>query len=88
LVCLSDRQLRRFSQDWLGMSTEEIIQYRRYLYCLHLLSHSKQKLTEIGYEAGYYDQSHFIREFKSFTNLTPKQYRDANVEYQGHIIVR
>ncbi len=87
-VCLSDRQLRRFSQDWLGTNTEEFIQYYRYLYCLQLLTHSKQTLTEIGYEAGYYDQSHFIREFKSFTNLTPKQYRDANVEHLGHIIVR
>lgn len=87
-VCLSDRQLRRFSQDWLGTNTEEFIQYHRYLYCLQLLTHSKQTLTEIGYEAGYFDQSHFIREFKSFTNLTPKQYRDASVEHLGHIIVR
>lgn len=86
-VCLSDRQLRRFALDWLGMNTEEFIQYHKYLYCLHRLRHSKQSLTEIGFAAGYYDQSHFIREFKSYTHLTPKQYRDANVEYPGHIRV-
>ncbi|TXH21195.1 MAG: AraC family transcriptional regulator [Chitinophagaceae bacterium] len=84
-VCLSDRQLMRFAQDWLGMNTEDFIQYHKYLYCLHLLRDSKQTLTEIAYEAGYYDQSHFIREFKSYTNLTPKQYREANVEFHGHI---
>jgi AraC-like DNA-binding protein len=86
-VCLSDRQLRRFAQDWLGMNTEEFIQYHKYLYCLHLLRHSKQTLTEIGLEAGYYDQSHFIREFKSYTDLTPKQYRQANTEIAGHIFL-
>lgn len=86
-VCLSDRQLRRFAQDWLSMNMEEFIQYHKYLNCLHLLHHSKRKLTEIGYQAGYYDQSHFIREFKSYTSLTPKQYRNANVEFQGHINV-
>ncbi|MCO5232343.1 MAG: AraC family transcriptional regulator [Chitinophagales bacterium] len=87
-VCLSDRQLRRFAQDWLSMNMEEFIQYHKYLYCLHHLRLSEQTLTEIGLEAGYYDQSHFIREFKSYTNLTPKQYRFANMEYLGHINVR
>lgn len=86
-ICLSDRQLRRFSQDWLGMNTEEVILYNKYLRSLHLLHHSKQSLTEIGLEAGYYDQSHFLREFKSYTDLTPKQYREANAEFLGHIFV-
>lgn len=26
------------------------------------------------FDAGYYDQSHFIKEFKAFTSLTPEQY--------------
>lgn len=86
-VCLSDRQLRRFAQDWLGMNTEEFIQYHKYLYCLDLLRHSKQSLTEIGYEAGYYDQSHFIREFKSYTDMTPTQYRKSNADLPGHIFL-
>lgn len=86
-VCLSDRQLRRFSLDWLGMNTEELICYQKYLTCLQLLHRSTQTLTEIGSEAGYYDQSHFIREFKSYTDLTPKQYREANKELPGHIFI-
>ncbi|MES2807732.1 MAG: helix-turn-helix domain-containing protein [Bacteroidota bacterium] len=32
------------------------------------------KLTDIAFEFGYADQSHYIRAFKEFTNLTPKQY--------------
>ena len=86
-ICLSDRQLRRFSLDWLGMNTEEFIRYSKYLNCLQLLHRSKHSLTEIGLEAGYYDQSHFIREFKSFTDITPKQYQVANTDLPGHIFV-
>lgn len=82
---ISDRQLRRFSIEWLGMNTEEFILYNKYLNSLHQIHNSKKSLTEIGIESGYYDQSHFIREFKSYTNMTPKQYRDANAEYIGHI---
>jgi AraC-like DNA-binding protein len=32
------------------------------------------KLTEIAFENGYSDQSHFIRTFKEFTRITPKEY--------------
>jgi AraC-like DNA-binding protein len=31
-------------------------------------------LTEVGYECDYYDQAHFVREFKTFVKETPKQY--------------
>lgn len=33
-----------------------------------------EKLTSIGLDAGYYDQSHFIREFKSFTGKPPSKF--------------
>lgn len=31
-------------------------------------------LTEASYEAGYFDQSHFIKDFRLFTGLTPKDF--------------
>lgn len=31
-------------------------------------------LTAMGYAAGYFDQSHFIKEFKTFTGETPESY--------------
>lgn len=84
-ICLSDRQLRRFCSDWVGMSTEEFILYTKYLTSLHLLHNSKPSLTEVGLKAGYYDQSHFIREFKSYTDMTPKEYHRATKGIPGHI---
>lgn len=35
---------------------------------------SKSSLTELGYEAGFYDQAHFIKEFKTFTGDTPEKF--------------
>jgi AraC-like DNA-binding protein len=32
----------------------------------------QNSLTDLGYEAGFYDQAHFIKEFKSFTGETPE----------------
>lgn len=31
-------------------------------------------LTQLGYEAGFYDQAHFIKEFKNFTGDTPERF--------------
>jgi AraC-like DNA-binding protein len=33
------------------------------------------KLSDIAYENGYADQSHFVRTFKEFTNETPSEFR-------------
>ena len=34
----------------------------------------KSSLTELGYAAGFYDQAHFIKEFKAFTGDTPEKF--------------
>lgn len=34
----------------------------------------QQNLTDITYELGYFDQAHFIHDFKTMTGMTPRQY--------------
>ena len=34
----------------------------------------EDRLTGIAYESGYFDQAHFIKEFKKYTGITPHQY--------------
>lgn len=84
-VGISDRQLRRLSTEWLGVNTEAYLLYKKYLTALQLLHNSDLSLTQIGLMAGYYDQSHFIREFKTFTNLTPTEYKSSVKGISGHI---
>lgn len=37
-------------------------------------SSDASSLVELAYEAGFYDQSHFIKEFKNFTGETPESF--------------
>lgn len=82
---MSERNLQRICKDWLGMNTETVIRYKRYIKALHLLHEGKYKLTDIALSSGYYDQSHFIHEFRSFTGMQPKVYRKNRSELPGHI---
>ncbi|SEW39054.1 helix-turn-helix domain-containing protein [Chitinophaga arvensicola] len=42
----------------------------------HLLDHcpAADSLTEAAYEAGYYDQAHFIKDFRAFTGQSPQAF--------------
>ncbi|MDN3584599.1 helix-turn-helix transcriptional regulator [Mucilaginibacter flavus] len=42
---------------------------------LSLIKHTATPLTQIAYLCNFSDQSHFIRNFRNYTSLTPKQYQ-------------
>lgn len=42
---------------------------------------------EIALECGFYDQSHFIHDFKHFSGFTPEEYSQIHTNYQNYIPV-
>ena len=42
----------------------------------------------LAYECGYYDQAHFIREFKAFSGINPTAYLLQKGEYRNYLPVR
>ena len=84
-LCYSPRQLHRKSAELFGMSTEGLISYRRYIHALQFIHRSSESLTRIGYQCNYYDQAHFIREFKDYTGITPGEYRQQKSRLAGHL---
>lgn len=62
-----------------GLSPSELVKIKRVNNAARFMHTSDTvSLTETAYACGYYDQSHFIREFKQVTTLTPKQFREKN----------
>ncbi len=60
-----------------GMTVGEYIRKVRAEKGFTLLTSSSIKLTEIGLQSGYYDQSHFSRSFRQTFGLNPRQWRSS-----------
>ena len=81
-TCLSRKQFERKFSELIGITPKQYLKTIRLQYSLYLKSRNdKLNITDIAYEVGYYDQAHFINEFKMQTGFTPKQYFDNNASY-------
>jgi AraC-like DNA-binding protein len=86
LLCYSPRHLSRKIIEATGMNTEEILLYKKYLHAIHLIHHTGLSLTRIAYESHFSDQSHFIKAFKTYAQLTPGAYYRNKGDVKGHIL--
>lgn len=69
------RQLERNFIKQIGLSPKQLGKVIRLQTTLHmLLNQQSETLTEIAYESDFYDQAHFIKDFKEFTGVTPKEF--------------
>jgi hypothetical protein len=69
------RQLERNFKRQIGLSPKQLSKVIRLQTTLQLLlSQTTETLTDIAYENDYYDQPHFIKDFKEFTGITPKEF--------------
>lgn len=66
---------REFSR-YFGVTMGDYIRKLKVENAVLLLREPTLSLTEIGYQSGFADQSHFIRCFKSLFGSTPGQYRN------------
>jgi AraC-like DNA-binding protein len=70
---LSQSPLEKRFRQVVGTSPKKFAAIVRFKHILRQ-HHPQQPLTSLGYEAGFYDQAHFIKTFKSFTGETPETF--------------
>jgi len=71
---IGERQLERLFKRYVGLSPKYYARIIRFNYIFQLIQSKKTPWAEIVYQSGYYDQSHFIRNFKAFTGEDPTSY--------------
>ncbi|MGV3460098.1 MAG: DUF6597 domain-containing transcriptional factor [Flavobacterium sp.] len=82
---ISQRQLERRFTAAVGISPKLFARITRFQNVLQLIENKAFKsFTATAYDGGFYDQAHFIKDFKDFTGLNPKQYFAENLEMVKH----
>ncbi len=71
-VCISERQLERKFREIIGIGPKHYLRLTRINRVLKILEHGRSlNLTSVAYHCGYFDQAHFIKDFKKITGKNP-----------------
>ncbi|MFA7445785.1 MAG: helix-turn-helix transcriptional regulator [Flavobacteriaceae bacterium] len=77
---ITRRQLERKFSSVIGLSPKQLSKTIRLQAVLKILLSKKfTNLTTLAHENEYYDQSHFIKDFKELTGFTPKEFYGNNL---------
>ena len=73
---ISKRQLEREFKSKVGISPKHYFRITRINEVLRCLNaNQKMDLTDVAYYCGYYDQAHFINDFKTIAGIKPSIFK-------------
>lgn len=75
MLFITPNHLNAICKEVAGKNATEIIKRRVLLEAKRLLTHTTMTVTQIAYELGFEDNSHFGKYFKSEINETPEKFR-------------
>jgi AraC-like DNA-binding protein len=85
-IFISRRQFERRFLQKVGLSPKYYARLRRIGYiCSVMAGKEDVNWQDLYYDLDYYDQSHFIKDFKIFTGRSPSDYVKGNTELIHHL---
>ncbi|MFN7921693.1 MAG: AraC family transcriptional regulator [Bryobacteraceae bacterium] len=78
------RFIERFKTE-IGITPKQYCRLLRFQEAVRAAHSSRLDWTRLAADCGYYDQAHFIHDFREFSGLTPSAYRAASTEFQNHV---
>lgn len=85
LTGLSPKRLINMFRAQVGLTPKTYLRVRRLQAALTRLDSGAAGGAALAAELGYFDQAHFIREFRAFTETTPTQYLRRRSWLAGHV---
>ena len=71
---ITERSLERLFQRYVGLSPKFYCRIIRFAHIFELIQQKDYSWADLSYLSGFFDQSHFIKNFKEFTGEEPSQY--------------
>lgn len=80
-VPISPRQLQRDFKNTYGITISEYMRLTRINAIHNYMLSGELNLTGLSHEMNFSDQSHFIKEFKNYSGLSPKRFSKARDQF-------
>jgi AraC-like DNA-binding protein len=87
LTGLSPRRLINLFRAQVGLTPKSYLRVRRLQAALRHLDNGPARGAHLAAALGYFDQAHFVREFRAFTETSPTQYLRRRSWLPGHLDV-
>lgn len=84
-VFYSQRHMNRLFHLYLGMSIKSFSRLVRINKAIRLLCEKANTLAFVCEKLGYYDSSHFVKDFKTVCNITPQEYKSRLSDFYSEI---
>lgn len=85
-IGLSQRRFIQVFREEVGLTPKLFCRVQRFQEVLHLIEKSQQiEWIDIALTCGYFDQAHFIHDFRAFSGLNPGAYFTQRGEHPNHI---
>jgi AraC-like DNA-binding protein len=85
-IGMSQRRFIEVFRDQVGLTPKAFCRVRRFQYVLKSIHGARDvDWAQVALDSGYYDQAHFIHDFRSFSSLTPSQYWTSRTEHLNHV---
>ncbi|MDX1808750.1 MAG: helix-turn-helix transcriptional regulator [Sulfurospirillaceae bacterium] len=69
---ITPRQVERILKTYIGISPKKLSELIQFKASIDLLKNYNLSLVEVAVASGYFDQAHFIKNFKRFCGITPE----------------
>lgn len=88
-IGLSPRRFIEVFTQQVGMTPKMFCRVRRFQRAIERIQRSPEvNWADVAMECGYYDQAHFINNFKEFCGVTPVDYLEERPEYPNFLPIR
>lgn len=85
----SQKQFIQLFRKYVGITPKQLHRIMRFNDILsNIKKNEKVSWTAIALDCGYFDQAHFIKDFKSFSGLNPKKYLKDIGDYPNYFPVK
>ncbi len=87
-IALSERRFIQLFTQHVGLTPKLFCRIQRFQKVLREIARSTSiDWTQIALSCGYFDQAHFIHDFRAFSGINPSSYVSNKTEFQNHVVI-